>query len=253
MSGYGSRMSPGVTSCSLALGNATLGAVSIRVLWLTKGLGPGGAERLLVEMAGRIDHDRFDVTAAYVLPWKDHLAGELEANGVRTVCLSRRDPDPWWPLRLGDVMARFDIVHAHSPVPAAVARVASRTMRRDVRPITMSTEHNTWTSHHAVTRWADRLTGRLDEATFAVTQEVIDSMSGAPADRAEVLTHGIDVAAHDVAFLETDAPGDTPLARHVAGQRAYYATRILLQSGFRATNISGGMLARAHAVNFWVE
>jgi rhodanese-related sulfurtransferase len=38
-----------------------------------------------------------------------------------------------------------------------------------------------------------------------------------------------------------------------SGQRAYYATRVLLQSGFRARNISGGMLARAHAVNFWVD
>ncbi len=38
-----------------------------------------------------------------------------------------------------------------------------------------------------------------------------------------------------------------------SGQRAYYATRILLQSGFRARNVSGGMLARAHAVNFWTD
>ena len=28
--------------------------------------------------------------------------------------------------------------------------------------------------------------------------------------------------------------------------RAYYATRILLQNGFKARNISGGMLARSH-------
>ncbi|MBP1606176.1 MAG: cdr 1, partial [Acidobacteria bacterium] len=30
--------------------------------------------------------------------------------------------------------------------------------------------------------------------------------------------------------------------------RAYYATRILLQNGFAAKNISGGMLARSHRV-----
>ena len=29
-----------------------------------------------------------------------------------------------------------------------------------------------------------------------------------------------------------------------SGQRAYYATRILLQNGFRARNLSGGMLSR---------
>ena len=32
-----------------------------------------------------------------------------------------------------------------------------------------------------------------------------------------------------------------------SGQRAYYATRILLQNGFAARNISGGMLARLNA------
>jgi NADPH-dependent 2,4-dienoyl-CoA reductase/sulfur reductase-like enzyme/rhodanese-related sulfurtransferase len=34
-----------------------------------------------------------------------------------------------------------------------------------------------------------------------------------------------------------------------SAQRAYYATRILLQNGFRARNISGGMLSRSHRAN----
>ena len=36
-----------------------------------------------------------------------------------------------------------------------------------------------------------------------------------------------------------------------SGQRAYIATRILLQNGFKARNIPGGMLSRAHAATFW--
>ena len=32
-----------------------------------------------------------------------------------------------------------------------------------------------------------------------------------------------------------------------SGQRAYYATRILLQNGFKARNVAGGMLSRSHA------
>ena len=35
-----------------------------------------------------------------------------------------------------------------------------------------------------------------------------------------------------------------------SGQRAYYATRILLQNGFTAKNVSGGMLSRAQASLF---
>ena len=31
-----------------------------------------------------------------------------------------------------------------------------------------------------------------------------------------------------------------------SGQRAYYATRILLQNGFKARTVSGGMLSLAH-------
>jgi NADPH-dependent 2,4-dienoyl-CoA reductase/sulfur reductase-like enzyme/rhodanese-related sulfurtransferase len=45
--------------------------------------------------------------------------------------------------------------------------------------------------------------------------------------------------------------GELPRDREIlilcrSAQRAYYATRILLQNGFRARNISGGMLARSH-------
>lgn len=33
-----------------------------------------------------------------------------------------------------------------------------------------------------------------------------------------------------------------------SAQRAYFATRILLQNGFKARNISGGMLSRSHCI-----
>ena len=43
--------------------------------------------------------------------------------------------------------------------------------------------------------------------------------------------------------------GELPRDREIlvfcrSGQRAYYATRILLQNGFKARNLSGGMLSR---------
>ena len=48
--------------------------------------------------------------------------------------------------------------------------------------------------------------------------------------------------------------GELPRDREIlvfcrSGQRAYYATRILLQNGFTAQNIAGGMLSRSHAVS----
>jgi rhodanese-related sulfurtransferase len=48
--------------------------------------------------------------------------------------------------------------------------------------------------------------------------------------------------------------GELPRDREIlvfcrSGQRAYYATRILQQNGFRARNVAGGMLSRSHAVS----
>jgi NADPH-dependent 2,4-dienoyl-CoA reductase/sulfur reductase-like enzyme/rhodanese-related sulfurtransferase len=50
--------------------------------------------------------------------------------------------------------------------------------------------------------------------------------------------------------------GELPRDREIlvtcrSGQRAYSATRILLQKGLKARNLSGGMLSRAHASTFW--
>ncbi len=44
----------------------------IRCLWLTKGLGRGGVERLLLDMIPLVDHTRYEVEVAYILPWKDN-------------------------------------------------------------------------------------------------------------------------------------------------------------------------------------
>ena len=50
--------------------------------------------------------------------------------------------------------------------------------------------------------------------------------------------------------------GELPRDREIlvvcrSGQRAYYATRMLLQRGFNARTLAGGMLSRTHAENFW--
>jgi NAD(P)H-nitrite reductase large subunit len=48
--------------------------------------------------------------------------------------------------------------------------------------------------------------------------------------------------------------GELPRDREIlvicrSGQRAYYATRVLLQNGFKARNVAGGMLSRSHAAS----
>lgn len=202
----------------------------IRVLWLTKGLGPGGAERLLVSFAAIADRDRLDLRAAYLLPWKDHLVGELAARGVPAVCLDgRRSGDPRWVRRLRELVreARIEVVHAHSPLVTALARPALRALPRRDRPALMGTEHNLWSSHHPATRWANRLTLPLEEATIAVSDEVRASMPARPAGRTEVVIHGVDVEAiasrraeRDAARAELGVDADDLLVATVANLRA---------------------------------
>jgi glycosyltransferase involved in cell wall biosynthesis len=171
--------------------------VTVRVLWLLKGLGPGGAERLLVEHAAVGDRDAFTYEVAYVLDWKQHLVPELESLGVRTHCLGvSRETDLRWVTRLATLLrrGRYDVVHAHSPLPAAVGRVLVRAVvPRSRRPAFVTTEHNRWPSYQRATRTADDLTFGLDAASFAVSAEVRDSISARWRDRVEVLQHGVDV------------------------------------------------------------
>ncbi len=166
----------------------------VRVLHVVKGLGPGGAERLLVSMAQVADPAAVQYEVAYLMERKQHLVPELEALGVRTQLLSgtREMADLRWPVRLRRAARQFDVVHFHSPAVAAVARPALRLLRSG--PILVSTEHNVWRSHKRATRVANALTRPLDEVRWAVSQEVIAATWGPCRSRTELLVHGIPVA-----------------------------------------------------------
>ncbi|MGZ4718604.1 MAG: glycosyltransferase, partial [Acidimicrobiales bacterium] len=182
-----------------------MAARALRVLWLTKGLGPGGAERLLVTHAAVTDPDRVTYEAAYLLPHTRHLVPELEAVGVATHDLaSPRDVDPRWLRRLGRLIGEgsFDVVHAHSPVPAAQARLLVRSIPRSRRPAFVYTEHNRWPSHSRATRSANAATFGLNDAVITVSDEVRRSMSARHQASARTIVHGIDVDA--VASLRAD-------------------------------------------------
>jgi glycosyltransferase involved in cell wall biosynthesis len=166
--------------------------VTRRVLWLIKGLGPGGAERLLVEHAASGDRDSFAYEAAYVLDWKQHLVPELEALDVHTHSLGvRNELDPRWTTRLASLLRRehYDVVHAHSPIAASVARVEARALQVPF----VYTEHNRWPSYRAETRLANQATFGLNDAVFAVSDDVKESISEKYRDNVEVLVHGVDV------------------------------------------------------------
>ncbi len=165
----------------------------MRVLLIGRGLGLGGMEQLLLAQVRSGDRGRFEYSVAYVNADKDALVPEFEALGIAVHALSgARAP---WPVAIRQLLARerFDVVHAHSPLVASVVRLASRTMRR--RPKLVYTEHNSWHPYSLVTRWANRLTYRMDDRQFAVSRAAWESVPEGLRGELEVLSHGIDVAA----------------------------------------------------------
>lgn len=168
----------------------------IRVLWLIKGLGAGGAERLLTLAARTRDRRAFEYHAAYVLPWKDALVHELEAEGVPVHCLlGGKEYDLRWASRLRSLLKshRFDIVHMHSPYVAGIARLVVCTLRREQRPRLISTEHLPWSGYALPTRLLNGVTLPLDAVVVAVSESVRASIPSRLARRLIVEPNGINV------------------------------------------------------------
>jgi len=209
-------------------GRPSGGSDRVRVLWLIKGLGPGGAERLLVDAGRFVDRERYDVECAYLLPWKDHLAADLVAAGVPTRCLEVRRPwNPAWTRRLRDVVRRegFDLVHAHLPSAGVGARRAAAGMGAD-RPAVVYTEHNTWDRYRPVTRRLNARTFGRNDAVIAVSKSVAASVvvpSGATTE-VTVIPNGVDAAgiraralARAAARAELGLPEDATVVGTVGG------------------------------------
>ena len=168
----------------------------VEVLWLTKGLGAGGAEHLLLSAARVHHHGVVHARAGYLLPHKRALVAQIEAAGVPTRCIgSARWWDPRWVLRLRRWLRDepVDVVHAHAPVAAIGARVVVRSLPRRARPAMATTLHNVWASRHLLTRTLDRLTAGLDDARFSVSQGVMASLPERVGRGVEVVVHGVDV------------------------------------------------------------
>ncbi|WP_268234453.1 glycosyltransferase [Egicoccus halophilus] len=193
-----------------------------RVLWVIKGLGLGGAERLLSLVVPRLDADRFVVDVAYVLPHKDALVPGLRAHGVRVAALARPEDRPGhWMRRLARLVRRegYDLVHTHSPVPAAVVRLS---VPRSVTVV--HTEHNQWERYRLPTRLANAVTYGRNDAVLSVSDGVTGSIRppavglGGRAPETETLLHGV--------VPETAPRG--PVARQDARTRLGFADNDLL-------------------------
>jgi glycosyltransferase involved in cell wall biosynthesis len=200
----------------------------LRVLWVLKAVGWGGAESLLLNTARVIDHDRFDVSCVYIQVEDVEYVQQLTATGVQCIDLSdRRGGLAGRLLALASVVHQgdWDIIHVHSPVPGSIARLATLG-RRGPKPVLVTTEHNTWGSFHPMTRSLNAMSLRLDDAVIAVSQETYLGMSDSVRSKARVVTHGVlgddlrSRAASSETLEDSTSFADVPILVTVANLRA---------------------------------
>ncbi len=162
-----------------------------------KGLGHGGAERLLVDSVATGDHRAFEYEVAFVLSASDDLAGELRGAGTPVHDLgARRSLDLRWLASFRRLLLghRYAIVHFHLPYTAALGRLVILTLPRHRRPVTVYTEHSLWTKVSPLVKLLNRATVRRDGALIAVSDAAFDALPAALQPRARVVVHGVDLA-----------------------------------------------------------
>lgn len=215
----------------------------IRVLLVTKSLGHGGAERLLVDLASNGDRGRFEYQVALVLESEDAFVPAIESQGIvvhrlgATHNLDLRWLTTFRRLVLGQ---RFDIVHFHLPYSAALGRPVALSIPRRLRPVTFYTEHSMWDRVSPLVKLLNRATIKFDAEVIAVSQAALDALPGPVGRRARVLEHGVDLSASSelvemrshvrtAVRAELEVPDGTLLALTVANLRSEKGYDVLLE------------------------
>jgi len=146
-----------------------------RVFHLIKGLGRGGAERLLIDGMKCRDQN-FTYGYGYFLPWKDALVPDLKEQGADVICFQKKTPVGI--LTSYSEVARFfqswkpDLLHCHLPLAGITGRLAARKSKLPV----VYTEHNLIERYHPLTRLANSWTWKWQDRVVAVSAEVADSI-----------------------------------------------------------------------------
>lgn len=147
-----------------------------KVMILIKGLGAGGAEKLLSTAIPYWNRDCYDYEVAYMLPHKNDLVQDFQKAGIPVFCVNGQNPyDPRCLFRMVRLLKerQVDLIHIHLPYAGIFGRIAARLA--NVEAI-VYTEHNVIDVYNPVTRLLDRLTFRLDNATITVSDSVRQSI-----------------------------------------------------------------------------
>lgn len=170
----------------------------MKILHVINSLATAGAERLVCDLAPRMNRDGNAAAVITLDASPSPLRDELLAAGVSVRPLRPRGGNIYSP-RCAAALTReiknADIVHAHlfpTQYWAALARLISRTPARFV-----TTEHSTYNKrcNHRLTSWLDRLVYEKYDAIACISPAVVSFMkTRAPHNtRIRLITNGIDV------------------------------------------------------------
>jgi glycosyltransferase involved in cell wall biosynthesis len=155
----------------------------IRVAVVIEALGRGGAERLIVDTARRLDPTRFALHVYTVYPVRRDYEADLRSVGVPETCmgLSGLSQAPIGALRLSAMLKREppDVVHTHLFGANLVGRWAARLVRCPV----VSTYHDAdyepvvRNGNPSLTPFKQRLLQLIDAATVVATRPRLVAVS----------------------------------------------------------------------------
>lgn len=147
-----------------------------KVIWLIKGLGRGGAERLLEISIPYFNRALYDYEVIYFLPHKRDVVPALEQANIPVFCPRVLSPLNipglyrfWYLLK----KRRPDIIHIHIAYTGIIGRIISRLA--GIKNI-VYTEHNILEKYHPLTKILNLVTYPLNITAIAVSEEVSKSM-----------------------------------------------------------------------------
>lgn len=149
----------------------------MKVCFLINGLGPAGAETLLLDIIRHTDDEDITYTVCF-LEGEDALVPDLKAAGARVVDFDaafKFDPRAIWRLARFFQREEFDILHAHLPYSQTLGRIFGRL---GSQMTVVSTQHNVPNERHPITRTLEKLTRPLDTATIAVAEDIQRAFTG---------------------------------------------------------------------------
>jgi glycosyltransferase involved in cell wall biosynthesis len=169
----------------------------LRICQLITELRPAGAERCVYELARRLDRDRFEVRVIALRGGA--MADDLRAAGVETAVLNVRGKwDVLKVSRLAGLLRRWeiDLLHTHLFHADLAGRPAAAIAQVPHLIHTVHVAEKRWRPWQFA--WAGLTAARCDRIV-AVSRDVAEHharLSGLSADRYEVISNGIDVAAY---------------------------------------------------------